>query len=122
MKSIQYDAEGDILTLTFAETNNQPHSGVELNDNIVLYFNPETSLPIRLIMVSYRRMVEVSRAHPILLNGLNNLPPGVQAQVLHIITSEPISHLIRLDHVPDGTTTGHLNQVFSPVTLRALAA
>ena len=40
MKVIHYDAEGDILSVTFAETGEQLHTGVELTDNIVLYYDP----------------------------------------------------------------------------------
>jgi uncharacterized protein YuzE len=36
MKAIHYDTEGDILSVTFTETGEQPHTGVELVDNIVL--------------------------------------------------------------------------------------
>jgi hypothetical protein len=40
MKAIYYDAEGDILSVTFAEAGGRKHAGIELSDNIVLYYNP----------------------------------------------------------------------------------
>ena len=49
MKAIHYDAEGDILCVTFAEASDQMHTGIELADNIVLYYNPETGKPLQLI-------------------------------------------------------------------------
>ncbi len=52
MKAIHYDAEGDILSVTFAEAGSEPQTGVELSDNIVLYYNPETAEPLKLIMIS----------------------------------------------------------------------
>ena len=30
MKTIHYDVEGDILTVTFAETRSRKHTGIEL--------------------------------------------------------------------------------------------
>lgn len=62
MKAIHYDAEGDILSITFSEAKTQTQSGIELSDNIVLYYNPETAEPLELILVSYQAMVHV-RAH-----------------------------------------------------------
>ena len=53
MRNIYYDVEGDILSVTFVEVEDQ-HTGIELSDNIVLYFNPDTEQPIKLLLLSYR--------------------------------------------------------------------
>ena len=52
MKAIHYDAEGDILSVTFSEAAEQKHKGIELSDNIVLYYDPETEKPLKLILES----------------------------------------------------------------------
>ena len=70
MKTIHYDAEGDILSVTFAESSHEAHTGIVLADNIVLYYNPETGQPLELILVSYQAMVRASERRPILLDGL----------------------------------------------------
>ena len=70
MKAIHYDAEGDILSVTFSESNEQMHTGIELSDNIVLYYNPDTGKPLQLILVSYRALLQASAQAPILLDGL----------------------------------------------------
>jgi hypothetical protein len=122
MKNIQYDAEGDILSVTFVEAENQPHTGVELSDNIVLYFNPETEQPIKLILTSYRRMAEVSRRHPISLGGLGELPDSMRSQVLSIVARPPVANFVHLVRSQDATPACRLDQIFTPTTLQALAA
>jgi hypothetical protein len=122
MKNIQYDAEGDILSVTFVEAENQPHTGVELSDNIVLYFNPETEQPIKLILTSYQRMAEVSRRHPISLCGLGELPDSMRSQVLGIVARPPVANFVHLVRSQNATPASRLDQIFTPTTLQALAA
>lgn len=122
MKNIQYDTEGDILSVTFVETEDQPHTGVELHANIVLYFNPETEQPIKLILTSYRRMAEASRRRPIALKGLAELPDRQRAQVLRIASRPPVASFVHLLRPEDPTPISRLDQVFTPATLEALAA
>jgi hypothetical protein len=58
MKAIHYDAEGDILTVTFSDVTEQKHTGIELSDNLVLYYNPETEQPLQLIVISYQALLQ----------------------------------------------------------------
>ena len=122
MKSIQYDAEGDILSVTFAEAEERSHTGVELHDNIVLYFDPETEQPIKLILVSYRRMAQASVRRPIALDGLARLPEGRRAQVLRIASRPPVTNFLHLLRQEGAALSSRLDQVFTPATLQALAA
>ena len=68
MRGIHYDAEGDILSVVFAESSHAGHTGIELADNIVLYYNPETDQPPELILVSYQALVRASEQRPIRLD------------------------------------------------------
>jgi hypothetical protein len=122
MKKIQYDAEGDILSVTFVEVDDQPHTGVELNENIILYFDPETEQPIKLILLSYQRLAGASRRQPITLEGLATLPEVVRSRVLRIVDRPPVASFVHLVRAEDATPTGVLDQVFTPATLAALAA
>lgn len=122
MKNIQYDAEGDILSVTFVEVAEQPYTGVELNDNIVLYFNPETEQPFKLILTSYQRMAEASRRQPISLAGLAELPDSVRSCVLRILSRPPVASFVHLIREQDAIPASRLDQVFTPATLQALAA
>lgn len=122
MKKIQYDAEGDILSVTFVEVDEQPHTGVELHENIILYFNPETEQPIKLILLSYQRLAGASHRQPITLDGLATLPEVVRSRVLRIVDRPPVASFVRLVRAQDASPTGILDQVFTPATLEALAA
>lgn len=121
MKAIHYDAEGDILSVTFAETGQQNHTGVELSDNIVLYYNPDTEKPLKLIMVSYQAMLQESRQRPLLLNGLVETSPKVRAMILNLLRHEPLTAFFQLregDH--QATPTSHLHEIFTPTTWQAV--
>lgn len=60
MKAIHYDAEGDILSITYSENKKQKQIGVELSDNIVLYYNPEAKTPIKLLNLSYGALMQAN--------------------------------------------------------------
>lgn len=96
MKSIHYDSEGDILTVTFVEVNDQPARGVELNDNVVLYYNTKTREPVEFLLISYRAMLESSSARPLRLEGLKHLPTTARNTVLRIVRRPPVSYFLRV--------------------------
>src|SRR5450756_1943982 len=89
MKSILYDSEGDILTVVFVENNDQRTRGVELSDNVVLYYNVKTKQPIQLILTSYLAMLEASTRKPLRLDGLQKMPASVRNSILRIIRVPP---------------------------------
>jgi hypothetical protein len=121
MKNIHYDVEGDILSITFAEVKDQLHTGVELTDNIVLYFNPETEEPIKLLLLSYRRLLQASAQAPLLLDGLTNLPEPLRAKVLKVVSREPVANFLRLvKGPPEAKPASRLREILTPAALRAL--
>lgn len=122
MKNIQYDAEGDVLSLTFVEIEDQAHRGVELHDNIILYFNLETEQAIKLILLSYYRLTEASRQQPLSLDGLNLLPESMRSKVMRIVGRPPVANFVHLIQSENTTPTSRLDQVFTPAALRAMAA
>lgn len=123
MKAIHYDAEGDILSVTFAEATAQRQKGVELNDNIVLYYNPDTEEPLKLILISYQAMVQASQQRPIILDGLAQAPAKVQATVTALLQQRPLTALLQLvgghGKVP---LTSQLHEIFTSTTLQMVAA
>lgn len=122
MRNIYYDVEGDILSVTFVEVEDQPHIGIELSDNIVLYFNPETEQPIKLLLLSYRRLVETSRKAPLPLSGLDSVPETILNTVLRMTQREPVSSFLQVMTEEAATVpTSRLPQVFTATTLRAVA-
>ena len=123
MKAINYDAEGDILSVTFTEAKEQKHTGVELTDNIILYFNPETEQPVALILSSYQAMMQASEQTPLLLDGLAEIPSTLQTTILNLLQRAPLSGFLQLVETPAKTPpTSRLHEVFSPTILQTVAA
>ncbi|MFZ4660797.1 MAG: DUF2283 domain-containing protein [Caldilineaceae bacterium] len=123
MKAIHYDAEGDILSVTFSEATGQNHSSIELSDNIVLYYNSETEKPLQLILVSYQAMVEASQQTPILLDGLAQAPAKVQATITTLLQQRPLTAFLQLMSAQGKLPlTSRLQEVFTPTALQMVAA
>lgn len=114
MRNIDYDLEGDILTVTFAESKGRVHTGVELTDNIVLYFDPTTEEPLQLILVSYRRLLE---APPIRLDGLAEVPDDLRAAALRLVRRAPVANFLRLTEDSRTVPAGHVTEIFLPTVL-----
>ena len=122
MKTIHYDAEGDILSVTFADAESE-QTGVELSDNIVLYYNPATEEPLQLILVSYQAMLAANERQPILLDGLSRMPAQVQQTVKGVLGRTPLTAFLQLEAEPSASTvSGRLGKVFTPAAVDAVAA
>jgi len=96
MKAIRYDVEGDILTVTFAETSSRQHTGIELTENIVLYYEPDTESPLQLILIGYRAMVKASARRALPLTRLNRLPAARRDLMLRLLRRRPVAYFLRL--------------------------
>ncbi len=118
MKALHYDAEGDILSITFCETSKQNHTGIELSDNIVLYYNPDTEQPIKLIFTSYQAMLQASRQAPILLNGFARSPAKVRATVIRLLQKSPLTGFMQLADTQ--TPSSQLQEIFMPAALQSV--
>jgi hypothetical protein len=122
MKAIHYDTEGDILSVTFAESSHEAHTGIELTDNIVLYYNPDTGQPLELILVSYQTMVRASEQTPILLDGLARMPAKLRATILTLLQSAPLTAFLQVaDASGKKGPTGRLFEIFTPTALQTVA-
>ena len=122
MKAIHYDTEGDILSVTFTESEGQPHTGVELTDNIVLYYNPQTQQPLKLIVVSYQAMVRASGRAPLALDTLAHAPTSVQSTVMTLLRSAPLTAFFQIVERPESVLpTGRLREIFAPSALQLAA-
>ena len=122
MKTIHYDAEGDILSVTFAESSRAAHTGIELAENIVLYYNPDTGQPLALILVSYQAMVRASEQTPIVLDGLAQTPATMRATILALLQRAPLTAFLQVaDDRGKKTPTGRLFEIFTPTTLQMVA-
>ncbi len=93
-----YDQEADILELFFGE--NEPATGVELTDHIVLRLNKQTRRAISLILLHFSVLTERTeygpRSYP--LTKLQEVPADLRELALHLITSMPVSQFLKLSH------------------------
>ena len=122
MKSIHYDAEGDILSVTFVEVAGQKHTGIELTDQIVLYYNPDTAKPLQLVVLSYRALLQASLRSPLNLDGLAHAPLKVRATVTALLQSAPLAAFFQMIETPGMTSpTSRLHEVFTPAMMQTVA-
>lgn len=123
MKAINYDAEGDILSICFVEIDNHPHTGVEFSDNIVLYLDPVTEQPLVLILSSYQAMLQVHGNTPLPLDGLEKMPLALQTTILKLLQRTPLNSFLQLVDAPlPMHYASQLRNVFAPAVLQTVTA
>ncbi len=93
-----YDQEADILDIFFAE--NEPATGVELTDQILLRLNQKTKRAVSLMVLDFSILTERTeygpRSYP--LDKLDDLPEDMQTLVLQLVTTLPVSQFLKLSH------------------------
>ncbi len=122
MKDIRYDAEGDILYVTFEETKGRSSTGVELTENIVFYFDPETQRPLKMILISYAQLLAASMRQPFPLDGLADVPSPLKKTILNLLARSPAALFLQLvepEALP--VPTSRLVEVFTSAVLKAAA-
>lgn len=91
-----YDPEADILEIFFGE--NQPATGVELTEDIILRLNRQTRQPVSLTLLHFSILTEQTeygpRSYP--LNNLAEAPEELRELALHLATSRPVSQFLKL--------------------------
>jgi hypothetical protein len=93
-----YDQEADILEIFFGE--NEPATGIELTDHIVLRLNRQTKRAISLTFINFSVLTERTeygpRSYP--LERLDDIPEDLRELVLRLVTSMPISQFLKVSH------------------------
>ncbi|MEA1966763.1 MAG: DUF2283 domain-containing protein [Thermodesulfobacteriota bacterium] len=93
-----YDQEADILEIFFGK--NEPATGVELTDYIVLRLNKQTRRAISLMLLHFSILTERTeygpRSYP--LDNLNEISMDLRELVLHLVTSMPVNQFVKLSH------------------------
>ena len=93
-----YDPEADILELFFGA--NEPATGVELTDHIVLRLNQQSQRAISLMARHFSILAEHTeygpRSYP--LTKLNEIPADLRELALHLITSAPVNQFLKTSH------------------------
>jgi uncharacterized protein YuzE len=102
-----YDKETDVLYISFSP-GEKATSAVELNDNILLRFNRAEQRAIGLTLMDFSVLVQLTNLGPrsFPLSGLQELEPEWQEMVIDIITSPPVSQILKVSvYTPSLTET-----------------
>ena len=95
---LMYDQEADILEIFFG--TNEPATGVDLTDHIVLRLNQETKRAVSLMLIDFSILTEKTeygpRSYP--LDHLNELPDALREIVLQLVTSAPVNQFLKVSH------------------------
>ena len=93
-----YDQEADILEIFFGA--NEPATGIELTDHIVLRLNQQTKRAVSLLLLDFSILTEQTeygpRSYP--LTTLHDLPEDIRALVLQVVTSMPVRQFLKVSH------------------------
>lgn len=92
---IEYDREGDMLEIFFAKGAG---TGLELSDEIVLRYDPETDVPLSLLFITFSKLIEPTEygIESFQLTGLEHLAAPRQRQILTMLTSAPINRYLHV--------------------------
>ena len=88
---VLYDKEGDILEIKF--NNIKPTIGIELNPNIILHYNQEKTIPVRIMFISYSKLLKLKKLE---LPGLKTIDSDIKNNVLKLLRSNPLNKLLHL--------------------------
>jgi len=93
-----YDQEADILELFFGE--NEPATGVELTDHIVLRLNKQTRRAVSLMLLHFSILTEHTEYGPrsCPLDKLSEVSEDLRELVLHVITSMPVNQFLKMSY------------------------
>ncbi len=93
-----YDKEADILEIFFGE--NEPSTGVELTDHVILRLNAQTRRAVSLVLLHFSILTETTdygpRSYP--LNTLNEVPEDLRELALKLATRPPVNQYLKISH------------------------
>jgi len=93
-----YDIEADILEFFFGP--NEPSTGVELTDHIVLRVNSKTRRAISLSVLHFSILTERTEYGPrsYALDNLNDVSEDLRKLALQLLTTLPVSQFVKVTH------------------------
>jgi len=96
---LEYDREADILEIFFGE--NEPATGIELTDHILLRLNRKTKRAVSLMFDNFSVLVEQTEYGPrsFPLNKLDSLPEDLREVVLQLLTTMPVSQFLKVSQL-----------------------
>ena len=102
-----YDKEADVLYISFSP-GEKATTAVELNDNLLLRFNRAEKRAIGLTLMDFSVLVQFTNLGPrsFPLSGLSELEPDWYDTVIEIITTPPVSQILKVQvYTPSLTET-----------------
>lgn len=99
-----YDEDGDILEIFFGE--NEPATGIELTDHILLRLNQKTRRAVSLTFLHFSILAERTeygpRSYP--LDKLDELPEHLRELAVRAITTEPVNQFLKVSLFQESPT------------------
>ena len=116
-----YDESGDMLDIFFGE--NQPATGVELTEHILLRLNRTTGQAVSLTLLHFSILTEQTeygpRSYP--LDKLTELPEDLREFVIRAVTTAPVNQFLKLSHFQASSTKGMPITYVEPYRLVSVA-
>lgn len=91
-----YDEISDTLTISFAP--GEPATGIELSSHILLRVHKDEWRPISLQLFDYSLLMQPTEfgLRSVPLDGLADLPLEMRERVIGLLTSQPVSEVLKL--------------------------
>jgi hypothetical protein len=92
------DEGEDMLDIFFGE--NEPATGVELTDHILLRLNQKTGRAVSLTFCHFSILTELTEYGPrsFPLDNLDELPEDLRELTIRVITKAPVNQFLKLSH------------------------
>jgi hypothetical protein len=99
-----YDESEDLLDIFFGE--NEPATGIELTDHILLRLNRKTGQAVSLTMHHFSILTERTEYGPrsFQLDNLEELPEDVRELVVRLLMTTPVNQFLKLSHLQTSPT------------------
>jgi hypothetical protein len=95
---LAHDETEDILEIFFGK--NEPATGIELTDHILLRLNQTTGRAVSLTLLHFSILTERTeygpRSYP--LNNLKELPEALRELVIRALTTSPVDEFLKLSY------------------------
>jgi hypothetical protein len=99
-----YDEGEDMLDIFFGE--NEPATGVELTDHILLRLNQKTGRAVSLTICHFSILTELTEYGPrsFPLDNLDELPEDLRELAVRVIMKAPVNQFLKLSNFQSSTT------------------
>ena len=99
-----YDEGEDMLDIFFGE--NEPATGAELTDHILLRLNQKTARAVSLTICHFSILTELTEYGPrsFPLENLDDLPEALRELAVRVIMKAPVNQFLKLSNFQSSTT------------------